>query len=391
MKDRTLGDAPLSLRRIAEQLGNKQLNTLVATYGEYNASQRRVMFLMIVSAWTLYWARFSGPGSVRNTLPFEASLLLPWMPLALVWMLAIRFRLVPRNDLSDGFGAAANILGIGLMLHVAWNICIAMVVVMPFTTILVAMLCTVAAVGLAAPQGYWVSRPAFIPFALLLLCGLPLTVNRLLATLTELSNAAIQSRSAQERFLAIMSHELRTPLNTVIHSSALIDTHHLPGEDLALLRAVQVNANALLQRVNEVLDVTAIAAGRLHILRRPYLLHGVLRQVREMMIQPAQAKGVLLRVSEGASSDVHLMGDAARLEQALTNLLTNAIKFTPAGGIVSLEVTTTAQSLRCVVSDTGIGIADVDKQSVFEPFFQAGVKPAHTSAHGGVGLGLHIA
>lgn len=405
MKDHTLGDTPLSLRRIAEQLGNRQLNTLVATYGEYNASQRRVIFLMIVSFWTLYWAWFAGPGSARNVLPIEASLLLPWMPLALglalAWMLAIRFNLVPRNDLSDGFGATANILGIGLMLHVAWNICIAMIVVMPFTTILVgarlgrraflvAMVCTVAAVGLAAAPGYWVSRPAFIPFALLLLCGLPLTVNRLLTTLTELSNAAILSRNAQERFLAIMSHELRTPLNTVIHSAALIDTHQLPDEDLALLRAVQANANALLQRVNEVLDVTAIAAGRLHILRRPYLLHAVLRQVREMMIQPAQAKGVLLRISESASSDLHLVGDAARLEQSLTNLLTNAIKFTPSGGIVSLEVTTTAQSLRCVVSDTGIGIADADKQSVFEPFFQAGVKPAHTSAHGGVGLGLHI-
>lgn len=405
MKDRTLGNTPRSLRRIAEQLGNRQLSTLVATYGEYNASQRRVMFLVIVGVWTLYWARFAGPASQHNTLPVEASLLLPWIPLALwlalVWMLAIRLKLVPRNDLSDGFGAAANILGIGLMLHVAWNICIAMIVVMPFTTILVgarlgrraflvAMLCTVAAVGLSAPTGYWVSRPAFIPFALLLLCGLPLTVNRLLATLTELSNAAILSRNAQERFLAIMSHELRTPLNTVIHSSNLIDTRHLSGEDLAMLHAVQVNANALLQRVNEVLDVTAIATGRLHILRQPYLLHGVLQQVRDMMTQPAQSKGVLLRVNEGTAADLHLVGDAARLEQSLTNLLTNAIKFTPSGGIVSLEVTATSQSLRCVVSDTGIGISAGDKQSVFEPFFQAGVKPARSSANRGVGLGLHI-
>lgn len=395
--------APPSLRAIAQELGSPALNRIVAGYGEHDASIRRVLFMLLVTAWTIFWARFAGPATARNTLPIEAARLLPWVPallwIAIAWAVAIRRRWIRSGELVDALGSIANVVGIGVMLHAAWNISISMIAVLPFTTILVGgrlgkrafyacMAATVLVVGVAAPSGYWVSRPAFIPFALLLLCGLPMTVNRLLSTLAELSRAAIASRDAQSRFLATMSHELRTPLNTVIHAAALIDASRLGEDDQEALQALRTNADGLLHRVNDVLDVAAIAAGRLRIANDAFHLQAVLQQVLDMMQAPAARKRIQLQIEPAQVEGLQLLGDPGRLEQALTNLVGNAIKFTPPGGKVELQVQVVDGGMRYRVSDSGIGIPDQDKARIFEPFFQ--ISSGHARRQDGVGLGLHI-
>ncbi|HEU4669238.1 MAG TPA: ATP-binding protein [Dyella sp.] len=392
-----------SLRQIAKRLANERLDRVVAGYGERQASLRRVGFLVLVSLWTLWWARFAGPPSQNNTLPIEADRMLPWVPLllwlAIVWAAGIRRGWIAEGDRIDTAGAIANVLGIGLMLNLAWNISISMIAVLPFTTILVGarlgrraflacMASTVLVVGLAAPAGYWAVRPAFIPFALLLLCGLPMTVNRLLALLAEVSQSALASRDAQGRFLATMSHELRTPLNTVIHASSLIDAQRLSAEDRESLRAVQANARSLLQRVNDVLDVAALSAGRFGLAREPFALRPVVRQAYDMMKPLADRKRLSTALHDESPAGLLAIGDAGRLEQVLTNLLGNAIKFTPEGGSISLHVACTGQRLVLEVADSGPGIPAAEKARIFDPFVQAST--GHARREDGVGLGLHI-
>lgn len=392
-----------SLRQIAQRLANERLDRVVAGYGERQASLRRVGFLVLVSLWTVWWARYAGPPSQGNTLPLEAARLLPWVPLllwlAIAWAVGMRQGWIPDGDRVDTAGAIANVLGIGLMLHLAWNISISMIAVLPFTTILVGarlgrraflacMASTVLVVGLAAPPGYWAVRPAFIPFALLLLCGLPMTVNRLLALLAEVSQSAIASRDAQGRFLATMSHELRTPLNTVIHASSLIDSEHLSVDDRASLRAVQVNARSLLQRVNDVLDVAALNAGRFGLAREPFDLRQVVRQAFEMMKPLADRRELAITLHDDSPAGLLAVGDAGRLEQVLTNLLGNAIKFTPEGGRVSLHASCTDRQITLEVADSGPGIPAADRARIFDPFVQ--VSYGHARREDGVGLGLHI-
>ncbi|MBU6248459.1 MAG: response regulator [Xanthomonadaceae bacterium] len=401
--ERTPHAATTSLREIARRLANQRLDRVVAGYGERQASLRRVAFLAVVALWTLWWARLAGPPSQDNTLPLEAARLLPWTPLllwlAVSWAIGIRRRWIPEGDRSDTAGAMANVLGIGLMLHLAWNISISMIAVLPFTTILVGarlgrraflacMASTVLVVGLAAPAGYWAVRPAFIPFALLLLCGLPMTVNRLLALLAEVSQAALASRDAQGRFLATMSHELRTPLNTVIHASSLIEVERLSAEDRDSLRAVQANARSLLQRVNDVLDVAALNAGRFGLAREPLVLRQVVRQAFDMMKPLADRKRLAMALHDDSTPGLIALGDAGRLEQVLTNLLGNAIKFTPEGGEVTLHARCDERWIVIEVADSGPGIAAADRERIFDAFVQA--SSGHARRTDGVGLGLHI-
>ncbi len=401
--ERSAPETSTSLRQIAQRLANQRLDRVVAGYGERQASLRRVGFLVLVALWTVWWARFAGPPSQGNTLPLEAARLLPWVPLllwlAIAWAAGIRRGWIPDGDRVDTAGAIANVLGIGLMLHLAWNISISMIAVLPFTTILVGarlgrraflacMASTVLVVGLAAPPGYWAVRPAFIPFALLLLCGLPMTVNRLLALLAEVSQSALASRDAQGRFLATMSHELRTPLNTVIHASSLIDSGRLSDDDRESLRAVQANARSLLQRVNDVLDVAALSAGRFGLARAPFALRRVVQQAYEMMKPLADRRRLSITLHDDSPAGLLAIGDAGRLEQVLTNLLGNAIKFTPEGGRVSLRAACTDRRIMLEVADSGPGIPVSDRKRIFDPFVQA--SSGHARREDGVGLGLHI-
>ncbi|MGN2254063.1 ATP-binding protein [Frateuria sp. GZRe12] len=399
---------PSSLRIIAQRLRDGRLARLVASYGEYHVSVRRALLLALTLLWCLYWQYLAGPSHSKVVLAREALLLRPWaelfFALSLAWMGAVRLRVVRTTELVDGIGAAMNVLGIGVLLGLAWNLCISMITLLPLATIMVGtrfgrrmffvfMAGSVLVLGGAAPPHYWVDRPAFVPFALVLLVGLPLTVYRLLGTISAISQSALHSRDAQSRFIATMSHELRTPLNTVVHAASLIDTATLEASDRQLMHALRANATALLQRVNDVLDVAAIDAGRLHFAHEPFLVANVLGQVRDVVGPLAHQRGVRLRTVQGRGLDDAMLGDSGRIAQVLINLGTNAVKFTPAGGDVAIELRLADNGLiqprlLCTVTDTGNGVPDEMKTRIFEPFYQT--SDGLVRRHDGTGLGLHI-
>ncbi|MGN6281282.1 ATP-binding protein [Frateuria sp.] len=408
MKPGTAEAPPSSLRVIAQRLRDGRLARLVASYGEYHVSVRRALLLALTLLWCLYWQYLAGPSHSKTVLTGEALLLRPWaglfFALSLAWMGAVRMRVLRTTELVDGIGAAMNVLGIGVLLSLAWNLCISMITLLPLATIMVGtrfgrrmffgfMAGSVLVLGMAAPPHYWVDRPAFVPFALVLLIGLPLTVYRLLGTISAISQSALRSRDAQSRFIATMSHELRTPLNTVVHAASLIDTATLEASDRQLMHALRANASALLQRVNDVLDVAAIDAGRLHFAREPFLVANVLGQVRDVVGPLAHQRGVRLRTVQGRGLDDAMLGDSGRIAQVLINLGTNAVKFTAAGGDVTIELRLADNGLiqprlLCTVIDTGTGVPDEMKTRIFEPFYQT--SDGLVRRHDGTGLGLHI-
>lgn len=409
MKTNTLrGTAAMSLPQVALRLRNERIDKVVAGYSECSMSVKRVGLMMLVLAWTFYWAH-SAPHRGSDLLS-EARTLMPWViglfMASLVWAIYLRLNRSKHGDWVEVVGAVANYLAIGLMLNKGWNITISIITIMPLATIvigarynrrafIVAMIGSVALLGFAAPPGYWGARPAFIPFAVILLVGLPLTVNKLLSALYEVSAAAVQARDAQTRIIAMISHELRTPLNTICNATHVIDTSGLSVEDQSLMSSLATNANALLYRVNQVLDVAAIDNGRLHLSHDPLLLGTLSKAVRDVLGDRATDKGVSLdiRIAPSLADDDVLMGDIGRIEQVLTNLVSNAIKFTPPGGNVLIEIEPMAKSkatvdVRFRVSDTGTGISAANKALIFQPFVQVSTGAAR--GHEGVGLGLHI-
>lgn len=406
----------MSLVEVAERLRNPRVDRVVAGYREIQVSVKRSVLLLIICMWSLFWRQGAIPRPadggynlpLGKVLPIEAVQVIPWvltfLVVSVVWMVLLRTGRLRQTGWTDVAGAVANFVGIWVMLMLAWNLTIATITLLPLSSIIIgarfrrsafvaSMIASVVIVGVAAPPNYWTTRPAFGVFALVLLVGLPLTVNRLLSALYEVSAAAVTSRDAQNRFIATMSHELRTPLNTVIHAASLIDASVLSRDDRELLRSLGHAGSALLHRVNDVLDVAAIDGGRLYIVTAPFRMANVIDAVRTVAEHQAGAAGVALTVRAEAIGGDSYVSDEGRIEQVLTNLVSNAIKFTPDGGKVELAVVrravgTNIDEVVFRVSDTGIGISADDKNKVFEAFHQ--VSGGASRQHGGVGLGLHI-
>jgi two-component system, OmpR family, sensor kinase len=204
-----------------------------------------------------------------------------------------------------------------------------------------------------------------------------------------------QARTAErisrvkDEFLTTLSHELRTPLNAVLGWS-----HMLNGMDLDEDRrreAVGVifrNAQIQAKLVDDLLDMSRIITGRLRLEMQPVDLRDIIRAAIDVVRPTADAKRVRVQVDAGPA-EVPVMGDSARLQQVLWNLLTNAIKFTPAEGSVTVRVTPGSDQVTLSVTDTGAGIRADFLPHVFERFRQGEARTAGT--HGGLGIGLSIA
>jgi signal transduction histidine kinase len=214
------------------------------------------------------------------------------------------------------------------------------------------------------------------------------------------AEAASQAKS---EFLAVMSHELRTPLNAVIGYAELLDlgiAGSLTPEQRQHISRIRASGRHLLGLVNEVLDLAKVEAGRLS------LQHGVASAAHTIdaalaLIQPmGEARGIAVQAKLFVDSDVLYEGDEDRVRQVLVNLLTNALKFTAAGGRVSAEWGVTTEPDRDArlsgagpwvvvrVEDTGIGIPSDQIAAIFDPFTQ--VEGGHTRSSDGSGLGLTI-
>lgn len=196
----------------------------------------------------------------------------------------------------------------------------------------------------------------------------------------------------KENFLANMSHEIRTPLNAILGYTNLLQKKKLDQESRLYVSTVQQSGETLLTLVNDILDISKIESGMVHLEDIPFSLEKLLHSVSAMLRQKAEEKGLSLKVSISPETPDLLLGDATRLTQILINLLGNAIKFTERGyvqlNVISETVSNGRVELIFEVLDTGIGIPFHKLETVFERFRQA--EDSTTRQYGGTGLGLSI-
>jgi signal transduction histidine kinase len=238
------------------------------------------------------------------------------------------------------------------------------------------------------------------------------TNDELAAASAEASAARVlaeQASAAKSAFLATMSHELRTPLNAVLGYVELL-TLGVVGEVTAgqrgYLDRVTASARHLLGLINEVLDLTKVESGQMHVELAPTALEDQVRHALTLVRPQAQARGLDVVVDAG-TPDLMALADAGRVRQILVNLLGNAVRFTAPGGRITVRVARVGRPdggippmllgegpwIRIDVHDTGIGIPAARLEAVFDPFVQvAGDSDnVYTRQHGGTGLGLTIA
>ncbi|MDX2165769.1 MAG: CHASE3 domain-containing protein [Deltaproteobacteria bacterium] len=199
--------------------------------------------------------------------------------------------------------------------------------------------------------------------------------------------AAESANRAKDQFLAVLSHELRSPLNAIVGWLAML-RRGLEGAQLTrALDTIERNVHQQAQLINDLLDVSRIISGKLSIDDEPIDLAAVMHMAIDNARPAAGNKSVRLDASVGALTG-SVRGDVKRLLQVVTNLLNNAVKFTPGGGRIDVKLWQRDQTACIDVIDTGVGIAPEFLPHVFDRFRQADESDAR--AHGGLGLGLSI-
>jgi two-component system, OmpR family, sensor kinase len=188
--------------------------------------------------------------------------------------------------------------------------------------------------------------------------------------------------NAQRRFVADVSHEMRTPLTTI---QGNVDLMRRFGHDQEAMDAIQGETERMSRLVGDLLLLAKADAGRLSLEKQPVELDTLVLEVYNQ----ARMFSDSITVELGAIEQAQIMGDADRLKQLLLNLVSNGIKYTPAGGMVTLSMECDAQGVRIHVSDTGVGIPEDDLPHIFDRFYR--VDKARSRAQGGTGLGLSIA
>jgi PAS domain S-box-containing protein len=192
----------------------------------------------------------------------------------------------------------------------------------------------------------------------------------------------------KDEFLATLSHELRTPLNAIQGWATLLRQREVSREDRERgLETIERNVRAQAQIVNDLLDMSRIISGKIHLEVQPLHLHEVVSSAIESVRQSASAKEIRLHALLDSTIGL-VRGDPNRLQQVLWNLLTNAVKFTPRGGRIQVVLERVNSHVEVVVEDTGIGIRPDFLPYVFDRFRQA--DPGTTRRYGGLGLGLSI-
>ncbi|MGH1404649.1 MAG: ATP-binding protein [Alphaproteobacteria bacterium] len=204
--------------------------------------------------------------------------------------------------------------------------------------------------------------------------------------------AAEVANRSKDGFLANMSHELRTPMNGIIGLSELLTEMSLPEEQGELVEAINGSSRNLLILLNDILDLSKIEANELTLEEIPFTFRRVMSQTIELLGNTAGQKNIDLKLSVNPLVPERIIGDPARIQQILNNLVANSIKFTDEG-YVRIDVSCQRDQvgdpvLHIRVEDTGIGIPEDKQMSVFQKFTQADVSTSRK--YGGTGLGLAI-
>lgn len=208
----------------------------------------------------------------------------------------------------------------------------------------------------------------------------------------EMAKKASEANEFKSQFIARISHELRTPLGALLGLAEMLQQNVYgvltpPQQDI--VQRIIGNAQELKQVFMELLDQSQIESGQLRLKEKPFSPQGLAKKVHSNYLAMALEKGLSMWLETAPDLPETLIGDAARIEQILSNLVVNAVKFTKKGGVTIRAFNGNDSNWVMQVKDTGIGIASEDQAQIFEPFRQA--DELTSRRYGGVGLGLAIA
>ncbi|MDR2144136.1 MAG: response regulator [Treponema sp.] len=212
-------------------------------------------------------------------------------------------------------------------------------------------------------------------------------------SLIEAKEAALAGTQAKSDFLSKMSHEIRTPMNAIIGMTRIAENTGDIDKLKYCLSMIKGSSTHLLGIINDILDMSKIEAGKFDLDNAPFNLEKTLSRICDIIDEKIEQKNQVLNIFPALDMPIHYRGDELRLAQVLTNLLSNAAKFTPEDGRITVRAEEVERKrdvsrLRFSVTDTGIGMTDEQRARIFSPFQQA--DKDITRRFGGTGLGLAI-